>query len=135
MWKLPDQVTKQEFRHWLDAVDTYLSAAQKFEFPEVVLDKVRRHTDEVNQSNWAALMASASADVPRNKQIEEWASSGRQGDFLGVPGADPWLTDLAPDWEFVATSRYLYTFLGNKINTDLHGKTIGIENRNGLELY
>ena len=28
VWKLPDQVTKQEFRHWLDAVDTYLAAAQ-----------------------------------------------------------------------------------------------------------
>ena len=70
VWKLPDQVTKQEFRHWLDAVDTYLSAAQNFEFPEVVLDRVRRHPDEVNQSNWAALMTSANAEVPRNKKID-----------------------------------------------------------------
>ena len=70
VWKLPDQVTKQEFRHWLDAVDTYLSAAQTFEYPEVVLDRVRRHPDEVNQSNWAAVMTSANAEVPSNKKID-----------------------------------------------------------------
>ena len=66
VWKLPDQVSKQEFRHWLDAVDTYLSAAQNFEFPEVVLDRVRRHPDEVNQSNWAIVVANANAELPRN---------------------------------------------------------------------
>ena len=135
VWKLPDHVSKQEFRHWLDAVDTYLSAAQNFEFPEVVLDRVRRHPDEVNQSNWATVMANANAEVPRNKKIDEWTSSGKSGDFMGVPGADPWKIDLAPSWEFVSTSRYLYTFLCNKINTELHGRTIGIEDRNGLELY
>ena len=135
MWKLPDQVTKQEFRHWLDAVDTYLSAAQNFEFPEVVLDKVRRHESEVNQSNWAGIVDMANADIPRNKNIDEWVSSGKSGDFMGVPGADPWKADLTPDWEFVEKSRYLYTFLLSKLNTDLHGKTIGIEDRNGLELY
>ena len=76
-------------------------------------------------------MANANAEVPRNEKIDEWISSGKPGDFMGVPGADPWKTDLAPDWEFVSTSRYLYTFLCNKISTDLHGKTIGIEDRNG----
>ena len=74
MWKLPGQVSKQEFRHWLDAVDTYLSAAQNFEFPEVVLDKVRRHESEVNQSNWAGIVAMANADIPRNKKIDEWGN-------------------------------------------------------------
>ena len=48
VWKLPDQVTKHEFRHWLDLIDTYLAAAQHFEYPEVVLDKERRHESEVN---------------------------------------------------------------------------------------
>ena len=54
---------------------------------------------------------------------------------MGVPGADSWKTDLAPEWEFVDKSRYLYTFLMSKLNTDLHGETIGIKDRNGMELY
>ena len=54
---------------------------------------------------------------------------------MGVPGADPWKTDLTPDWEFVDKSRYLCTFLLSKWNNDLYGKTIGIEYRNGVELY
>ena len=32
-------------------------------------------------------------------------------------------------------ARSMYTFLISKLNTELHGKTIGIEARNGLELY
>ena len=47
MWKLPDQITKHAFRHWLDAMDTYFAAAQHFEYPEVVLDKVRRFEGEI----------------------------------------------------------------------------------------
>ena len=68
MWKLPDQVTKYEFRQWLDSIDTYLAAAQPFEYPEVVLDKVRRHESEVNQLSWAGIVAAANTDVPRNKK-------------------------------------------------------------------
>ena len=71
MWKLPDQVTKHEFRHWLDAVDTYLATAQNFEYPDVVLDKVRRSEGEVNQLNWADIVAMANTEVPRNKKIDE----------------------------------------------------------------
>ena len=68
MWKLPDQVTKHEFRHWLDATGIYFAAAQHFEYPEVVLDKVRRYEGEITQLNKAGIVAAANTDVPRNKE-------------------------------------------------------------------
>ena len=50
VWKLPDQVTKHEFRHWLYAIVTYFAATQHFEYPEVVLDKVMRFEGEISPS-------------------------------------------------------------------------------------
>ena len=81
---MPYQVTKHEFRQWLDAIDTYFSAAQHFEYPEVVLDNVRRFEGEITQLNWAGIMAAANTDVPRNKKIDEWVAKGKSGDFMGV---------------------------------------------------
>ena len=78
-------MAKHEFRHWLDSLDTYLAAAQHFEYPEVVLDKVRRQESEVNQLNWAGTVAAANTDVPRKKKIDEWNANGKFGDFVGVP--------------------------------------------------
>ena len=43
--------------------------------------------------------------------------------------------DLDPEWQFAEKTRFMYTFLINRLNTEPHGKTIGIEARNGLELY
>ena len=107
MSELPGQVTKHEFRRWLDAIDTYFAAAQHFEYPEVVLDKVRRFEGEMTQLNWAGIMAAANTDVPRNKKIDEWVATGKSGDFMGVPGADPRKVVLTADWEFVDKSLYL----------------------------
>ena len=131
--EMPDQVTKHEFRHWLDAIDTNLAAAQHFEYPEVVLDKVRRFEGEIIQLNWGAIVAAANADIPKNKKIDECSAKEKPGDFMG--GSDPWKIDITSEWNFANKSRYLYTLLMTKLNTDLHGKTIGIEGRNGLELY
>ena len=39
VWKLPEQVTKQEFRQWLDTIDTNLDAVHRFKLPEVVLTR------------------------------------------------------------------------------------------------
>ena len=134
MWKLPDQVTKHEFCHWLDDIDTNLAAAQHFEHPEVVLDKVKRFESEISENHGASMMAAANADIPKNKKIDKWIAEEKSpGGFMG--GADPWKIDITGDWDFAEKSRYLYTFLLTKLNKDLHGKTIGIEGRNGLELY
>ena len=38
------------------------------------------------------------------------------------------------DWNFEEKSRFLYTLMLSKLNTELHGKMLGIEKRNGFEL-
>ena len=61
----------------------------------------------------------------------------------GLPGADPWADGGLPGadlidpftWEFVDKSRWMYTYLLGKLNTELHSKTFGVENKNGLEVY
>ena len=138
VWKLPDQVTKQEFRHWLDTIDTNLDAAQHFHYPEIVLDKVKRFESEINSASWMTIVASADEDIPENKKIDAMIASGRERGSEGFSGgADSWHTrkSIAADWGFVKKSRFLYTFLLSKLNTELHGKTIGIEGWNGFELY
>ena len=39
------------------------------------------------------------------------------------------------NWEFTEKTRWLYTYFLSKLSTELHGKTIGIEGKNGLEMY
>ena len=42
VWKLPESLTKADFRTWLDAVDNQLEAIHGFSKPEIVLAHVRR---------------------------------------------------------------------------------------------
>ena len=93
---------------------------------------------EVNFEIWKFIVASANAEVPENKKIDEMIAKGRKRGPEGLPGGpDPWhkKRDMIDDWDFVKTSRLLYTFLLSSLYTELHGKTIGIEGRNGFELY
>ena len=46
----------------------------------------------------------------------------------------PNLIDPA-SWEFTEKTRWLCTYFLGKLNTELHGKKIGIEGKNGLEMY
>ncbi len=49
-----------------------------------------------------------------------------------MPGSDL----IGPSaWDFVEKSRWMYTYLLSKLNTELHSKTFGVEDKNGLEVY
>ena len=61
---MPENVTKQEFRHWIGTADTNLDAAHHFEFPELVLDKVKRSEVEVSASNWSAVLEKVNEELP-----------------------------------------------------------------------
>ena len=41
VWKLPVGVSKLEFQHWIDTIDTNFDAAMGLKYPEVVLDRVK----------------------------------------------------------------------------------------------
>ena len=62
-------------------------------------------------------------------------------------GSDPWQVGLTRSsetrailidptkWDFAKKSRWLYTYLLGKLNTELHSKTVGVEGKNGFEVY
>ena len=138
VWKLPVGVTKLEFRHWIDTIDTNFDAAMGFKYPEIVLDKVKRSEVPITESNWKIILAMANENIPSNKaidkEIEERKSKGGEG-FSGGP--DPWTSkmDIGDHWQFEEKSRFLWNFLLGRLNADLYSKTLSIEGRNGFELY
>ena len=40
IWKLAEGVSKPDFRHWLDSVDTALEAVHGFDYPDLVLQQI-----------------------------------------------------------------------------------------------
>ena len=43
---------------------------------------------------------------------------------------------ISPDaWDFTEKSRWMFTYLLSRLTTELHTKTIGVEGKNGLEVY
>ena len=38
------------------------------------------------------------------------------------------------DWDYGEKTRYMLTYLLGRINKELHGKSVSVKNRNGLEL-
>ena len=131
-------MSKQEFRHWVDTIDTNLDAAHGFKYLEIVLDKVQRSEVEVNEGNWKVIIAMANIKIPANKLIDVDIAAGKARGPDGFSGgAGPWQQkhDILDDCIFEEKSHVLYTFLLSKLNTELHGKTLEIEGRNGFELY
>ena len=39
------------------------------------------------------------------------------------------------DWDFEEKTRFMFTYLLGNINTELHGKSVSVNNRYGPELY
>ena len=73
-----------------------------------------------------ALLSSWFDDEEVNKEIEDARPANEKGGRAGIqPG----------EWNFTDRSRFLHSYFINKLNTDLHGKTAAVENKNGLELY
>ena len=66
---------------------------------------------EVNLDNWKLIVASANADVPENKGMDELTARGRERGPEGFSGGpDPWhkKCDMIDDWDFVEKSRFLF---------------------------
>ena len=111
VWKLPTGVSKPDFRHWADTIDVNLEEIHKWDRPDQVLDKVRRMKTEVTEDMLKQAI----------KEIDDV-----RGDGLMIDSSK---------WYFEEKTRFLFNFLVNKLNTELHEKTIGIEKKNGFELY
>ena len=93
VWKLQDGVTKPDFRHWLDIIDSNLDAAHHFQYPEIVLDKLRRFDKEVTAANWREIIEQANEELRKTKKNKGAAD----GLLDHGEGFDAWAIDLAPE--------------------------------------
>ena len=76
---MPVGVSKLEFRHWVDTIDTNFDAVLGFKYPEVVLDKVKRSEVPVDETNWKLIIAMANVDIPANKAIDKETEERAKG--------------------------------------------------------
>ena len=68
VWKLQDGVSKPDFRHWLDTIDSNLDAVHHFQYPEIVLDKLRRFDKDVTAANWRDIIDQANEDLKKESK-------------------------------------------------------------------
>ena len=76
VWKVSDNVSKPDFRHWLDSVDLQLEAIHGFVCPDLVLDKVKRLPTEVT------------AQAPENIIVDSNAEHKKKISSDAPPGID-----------------------------------------------
>ena len=116
VWKLPDSLDKAAFRHWLDAVGIQLEMVHKWKHADYVLNRVKRSDTEISPEVLTKCIVEANLDIEKVEGFEE----------LGTDSSD---------YCFAEKSKFLYAYLVSKLNTDLHDKTVGVEHKNGLEMY
>ena len=123
VWKLPEDVDKMSFRHWVDAVDVQLAMVHDCRYASYVLAQVRRSKIAIDREVLDACCAAATVDIDRYRQESKM-------------GADPLggVTEDA-DYPFMEKSQFLHSYLISKISASLHEKTVGIEHKHGFEFY
>ena len=143
VWKIPENVSKPDFRHWLDAVDIQLEAIHGFQFPDLVLGKIKRSTTVITKEILEVIIGEINDEHHEKVKKEAIEKTGAPPGIQST-SADPWhhanrsfgadLIDVG-SWDFDDKSRWLYTYLIAKLNTELHAKTSSVEGKNGLEVY
>ena len=137
VWKLPDNVSKPDFRHWLDTVDIQLEAIHGFQYPDLVLERIKRLPNEVTGELLSQVITKINDEHREKKRKEHIEKTGAPSGIsehlrhrLGkVEGENL----INPDsWNFDEKPRWMFTYLMSKLNTDLHTKTVSVENKNGL---
>ena len=113
--KLPENLDKSGFRHWIQAVDLQPEVIHRFRYTEQVLDQIKRSKVEIAATVLVACLETVNLGI--DSRI----------DSMGF--------DTTTDWEYKDKSLFLYAYFINKINVDLYDKMAGIADKNGFELY
>ena len=117
VWKIPENVAKPDFRHWLDTVDIQLEAIHGFQFPNLFLEKIKRQATEITRASLMQIIIDIN-DEHREKKRKEHIE--RTGSPPGISGAGPWHQmgkagggDLInPDsLDFDEKSRWMFSYL------------------------
>ena len=111
MWKLGEKVEKADFRHWLDAIDLELEAIHQFKHHELIFNHIRMRDDVIDDSMLNEIREQVNRDLPHDAEVRPI------------------------DWDFEEKTRFMFTCIFGRLNTELHGKIASEKNRNSLELY
>jgi phage shock protein A len=69
VWKLPDDVTKVQYRHWSNAVDIQLGAVHAWSGADFVLNRVKRCKEPMTERTFNLCLKEATADVSSDSDI------------------------------------------------------------------
>ena len=122
VWKLPDNVDKMGFRHWVDAIAIHLEMIHGWKHADYVLNRIKRCQLEITPSTLEECLAEANVDLEKVVGFEEVDYSGTQGTYNR-------------DYVFADKTKFMHAFRVGKLNTYLYDRTAGIENKNGLEIF
>ena len=122
-WKLPEDLDKTAFRHWIDTVDVSLDPLHGWKIPNLVLNHVRRVKVAIDTEVLTDCINNANADLVQLQA--DMKIDPKSGDDF----------DQLTDYTFQERTTFLNDFLVGKPNSNLHDKTLGVEHRIGLELY
>ena len=128
VWKLPDDLDKLSFRHWVDAVDQQLEAVHGFKHASFVMNEICRSEVEITAGMFTTCIEKANVKIGQSLE-----AMGVKGEELnGV--TDDTHGDFC-DYKFLDMTTLFNSYLICKINTHLHTKTFGLDHKNGFELY
>ena len=63
VWKLPDDLDKSAFRHWVDAVDQQLEVVHGFKHASFVMNEIRRSDTEVTAAVFTTCIEKANVKI------------------------------------------------------------------------
>jgi len=121
VWKIPEDVDKAAFRHWVDAVDFQLEMVHDFRHAGFVLNQVRRSKVAIYPPVFETLLETASLEI-RKSQVE-----------MGI--APTAALSVEMDYPFQQRTTFSNAYFINKLSTSLHDRTVGVEHHNGFEIY
>ena len=135
VWKLPEEIDKMSFRHWVDAVDMQLEMVHGFRHADLVMNQIRRSKVEINKAAFEVCIAEANSEVRKaNQEMSGVDLDPESGGFDPFHGAA--MKPIEPDdYIFYEKTVFLNAYLVGKLSSDLHNRTLGIEHKNGFELY
>ena len=99
VWKLPEDVTKIQYRHWSSAVDLQLEAVHSWNCADYILNRVKRCKTIMTPESFKICLEEAAVDISLDPDIQLHAPA----DF---------------EYPFAERTRFLYTYLMGKLSTD-----------------
>ena len=88
-----------------------LEAIHQFKYPELIPKKIRMSEDVIDDNMLNEIREQVNIGLPEYARVKPI------------------------DWDFWEKARFTFAYLFGKLNTEPHGKSVSVKNRNGLEPY